>query len=255
MGQRKTLKAKDEQFVKGWRILVVSFQLFDVEMAFKMIVGFAVALAAVGADALVCRPGSSSVALSPTLTTSTAILETSSIATVSTSEESTTASTETTGSTTISIASSSTEESTSASSTTSIIISTTAESTSATTTAGVTTTTSIIISTSEEPRSSIATTTTSTTSSEPASCPTEGLVCGDDGHVPPRPGLKYIIPGVSGVEACKAACLEVADCAFFLINRGGSKACTLFRMSKEEAGFQKVPSASHHSYERGCFVC
>lgn len=63
MGQRKTLKAKDEQFVKGWRILVVSFQHFDVEMAFKMIVGFAVALAAVGADALVCRPGSSSVAL------------------------------------------------------------------------------------------------------------------------------------------------------------------------------------------------
>ncbi|RSM14408.1 hypothetical protein CDV31_005424 [Fusarium ambrosium] len=95
-------------------------------------------------------------------------------------------------------------------------------------------TTSIIISTSEEL--------------------TEGLVCGDDGYVQPGPGLKYTNLGAFTVEACTAACIEVADCYFFLINKG-SKACTLYRMSKQEAGFQKVATAAYIAYERGCFVC
>ncbi|RSL50002.1 hypothetical protein CEP54_012149 [Fusarium duplospermum] len=212
-------------------------------MAFKMIVGFVVALAAVGADALACRPDSSSVVLSfSTLTTSTPILETSSTTTVS-SEELTTVSTETTAS----ITSSSTEESTSASTTSIIIISTTTESRPISTAETTTTTTSITIPTSEEP-------TSSTTSSVPAPCPTEGLICGDDSYVRPRPGLKYTNIGVISVEACTAACREVADCYFFLINRG-SKMCTLYTMSKQEAPLQKIRGATYIAYERGCFVC
>ncbi|KAL6360074.1 hypothetical protein LRP88_05774 [Fusarium phalaenopsidis] len=112
-------------------------------------------------------------------------------------------------------------------------ISTTAESTSAST-AEATTTISITISTTEKPTPSTVIATASTTSSEPTG---------------PHPNL-----GASSVEGCKAACLEAADCAFFLINKG-SKACTLFKMSKEEAGCQKVPSAAYNAYERGCFVC
>lgn len=204
-------------------------------MAFnKIVVGLVVAAAAAaGADAHVCRPGSSSIVSSLPLTTSSAIVE------------ATSAAVSTTASSATSIALSPTsEESTSTSATSSIAA---AESTSASTT-------SITISTVEEPASSTLITATSTTSVSAASCPTQDLICGISGSVTPKPGLRFTTFPGTGVEDCKAGCAAATDCALFLLQKG-SKTCVMIKIGSGPAGFVRSETGAYIGYDRGCFIC